>query len=162
MCFRSGTLDHNRHDKDRGLLSQRLQVNYKQNVQLKLVKVSSTASWGAGGGRGGRRLLAHSKIILKASEVVVLRGSRFETDVWLVNCLLSIGAVSAWRLSLGLDICWQLLRVNFWNCFFFVFLYPVFMQIFFFSNWTIPSSFIRISIDYSLFSNWSVMIVINQ
>lgn len=79
MCFRSGTLDHNRHDKDRGLLSQRLQVNYKQNVQLKLVKVSSTASWGAGGG-GGRRLLAHSKIILKASEVVVLRGSRFETD----------------------------------------------------------------------------------
>ena len=85
MCFTSGILDHNRHDKDRGLLSPRLRVNYKQEkIQLKLVKVSSTASWGAGG--GGRRPLAHSKILLKASEVVVPHGSRFETDVWLVNC----------------------------------------------------------------------------
>ena len=51
MCFTSGILDHNRHDKDRRLLSQRLRVNYKQKkIQLKLVKVSSTASWGAGGG----------------------------------------------------------------------------------------------------------------
>ena len=51
MCFTSGILDHNCHDKDRGLLSPRLRVNYKQKkIQLKLVKVSSTASWGAGGG----------------------------------------------------------------------------------------------------------------
>lgn len=41
MCFTSGTFDHNRHDKDRGLISQRLQVNYKQKTK-RSVKVGES------------------------------------------------------------------------------------------------------------------------
>ena len=46
------------------------------------VKVSQSFLYSlVGRGRGGRRPLAHSKILLKTSEVVVPHGSRFETDV---------------------------------------------------------------------------------